>query len=597
MPPTPRCRCPTGSGSTRSSSALWDDNGPFARSCLLRDHRHGCRSRYGPWRALKRIFKEAEARDDTEVFGALAARFDMAHASGDPHESARDARLPPPPGLAYLRRTGAACPACYADAAADVLAHYTDATRLAAAPGSPTTSSYHETGEYDRVQFPPPAGTPSDLLKDRAFADLWRRSPRPLFGLLERAGSDQVRQFAAEALKADFRALAPRGRAGWVARLVERGQRAGRRVRRLGPDQRPAVRAGRVPLARPARGRAPAVRLAVVAGPGLRRRVCPDPRPRPAGRRAGPPGRQHKRGRPHGWRSTCSRAATRARRSAWRPGAGSWRRSTATTLAAAVLRKHFGAKELTPEWFGDRLFSPNASGFSSSRRCCSRSIPPRDARPRLLRGSASSGRRPPTIVDGTQRVTEFALEQLARSTSDTLDRDLLRRLLLHPLTRDQRIAWIDEGRLKAQTLGLDFLKALAFHPDWEADPWLDRVAPQRPAWARDLEFDEALSEQVLGWLRDVRRFSPADLGFEWLLRLASAAEPRYHNFAVETMIKGFTPADFAPDKRPRPAPAAAPAGRSTWAVPRSCSPARWRPCSARRPRTRSGTWAGRWPRG
>jgi hypothetical protein len=30
--------------------------------------------------------------------------------------------------------------------------------------------------------------------------------------------------------------------------------------------------------------------------------------------------------------------------------------------------------------------------------------------------------------------------------------------------------WIDEGRLQARTLGLDFLKALAFHPDWEDDP-------------------------------------------------------------------------------------------------------------------------------
>ena len=44
----------------------------------------------------------------------------------------------------------------------------------------------------------------------------------------------------------------------------------------------------------------------------------------------------------------------------------------------------------------------------------------------------------------------------------------------------------------------------------------------------------------------MRRFAPADLGFEWLLNLAARAEPRYHNFAVATMMKGFTPADFAP---------------------------------------------------
>src|SRR5215813_8320743 len=61
--------------------ALWNDNGPFARRCLLRIIAT-VELTYGPWRALKRIFKEAEARNDTEIFGALAARFDMAYSSG-----------------------------------------------------------------------------------------------------------------------------------------------------------------------------------------------------------------------------------------------------------------------------------------------------------------------------------------------------------------------------------------------------------------------------------------------------------------------------------------------------------------------------------
>src|SRR5262249_28741169 len=79
---------------------------------------------------------------------------------------------------------------------------------------------------------------------------------------------------------------------------------------------------------------------------------------------------------------------------------------------------------------------------------------------------------------------------------------------------------------------------------WEADPWV--AALRRAPWARALEFDEELADQVLGWLGDVRRFAPAELGFEWLLRLAARGEPRYHNFAVATMIKGLGPADFAP---------------------------------------------------
>src|SRR5690606_31436881 len=59
-------------------------------------------------------------------------------------------------------------------------------------------------------------------------------------------------------------------------------------------------------------------------------------------------------------------------------------------------------------------------------------------------------------------------------------------------------------------------------------------------------FDETLADRVLGWLGDVRRFAPSDLGLAWLLALARRAEPRYHDFAVEVMIKGFVPADFAP---------------------------------------------------
>src|SRR5205085_6659864 len=84
---------------------------------------------------------------------------------------------------------------------------------------------YHESGQYSRTRFSF-RSTPTNLLKDRAFADLWRRSPRPLFGLLERAKSDKVRLFATEALKADFRAVLREVEPAWVARLVSAGSKA-----------------------------------------------------------------------------------------------------------------------------------------------------------------------------------------------------------------------------------------------------------------------------------------------------------------------------------------------------------------------------------
>ena len=132
--------------------ALWEDNGPFARSCLLAIIAR-VPLKYGPWRALKRIFKEAEARDDTEVFGALAARFDSAYGGRRRTRSARRrwTTCAAAPGDTSGARPGT-LPALYADVAADVLAHYADATNW---PATWVANHifFHETGEYDRANF------------------------------------------------------------------------------------------------------------------------------------------------------------------------------------------------------------------------------------------------------------------------------------------------------------------------------------------------------------------------------------------------------------------------------------------------------------
>ena len=67
---------------------LWNEDDPYSRSCLLQVIRDILLV-YGPFKALKRIFKEAEAKDDTEVYGALAARFDMAFAENSHSVSQR----------------------------------------------------------------------------------------------------------------------------------------------------------------------------------------------------------------------------------------------------------------------------------------------------------------------------------------------------------------------------------------------------------------------------------------------------------------------------------------------------------------------------
>jgi hypothetical protein len=527
---------------------LWQSDSPFARSCLLKAIA-GVRLTYGPWRALKRIFKEAEAKGDTEVYGALAARFDMAQARKDHQVSGPTLTYLVRRAWRFLRRTAVCLPVAYADFAADVLAHYLDGTHWART-WIANHVFYHETKEYNRGRFTfrtPPA----DLLKDRAFADLWRRSPRPLFSLLERAKSDRVRAFAVEALKADFRAVLREVEPAWVARLVSVGSAA--------VDDLVVWILTNVPRFEQAAFRSLGLHEAVL-------RLFDSPS-NAARTYAADYARTHARDLPVAElvrlvdntgedvrRLALDLLQERNPRTEVGLDAWGWLLETehGRDLAAANLRQHFGPRELTPAWFKARLFSPSKEAFEFVRNL----LP--GVHPRQQLGSAFFADLIDSCIDPDTRqahdVADFALGELERFDLNTLDRDFLQRLLLLPLTRTRASSWIDEGKLKAATLPVGFFKVLAFHPAWEADPWIAELRRSGPPWARRLEFDEALADRVLGWLADVRRFAATDLGFDWLMQLVDRSEPRYHDFAVEVMIKAFRPADFA-----APEPAAAPA--------------------------------------
>ena len=142
---------------------------------------------------------------------------------------------------------------------------------------------------------------------------------------------------------------------------------------------------------------------------------------------------------------------------------------------------------------------------------------------------------------------EYAGTELAKFDLDVLDRELLRWLAIFPHTQDAVFGWVNSGKLKKlQSLGVDFLKAMAFQPDWDSDPWLAAFKNTNGQWAKELAFDENRAEQVLNWFRDVRKVTAAELGFDWLMRLVTRAEPMYHDFASDRLIRTFLPSDFAP---------------------------------------------------
>lgn len=529
---------------------LWEDNGAFARGCLL-ELIATLPLRYGVWRGLKRIFKQAEAKNDTEVYGALAARFDAALANGEYAMSARTMGYLCRRAWRYLRRIGETLPACYADVAVDFLANYTDRTYWRTTWVA-NHIFYHETGDYGSKRFRF-RRYPNTLLKYRAFSDQWKRTPRPLFALLERAQAEQVREYATTALKTDFRAMLRDVEPAWVARLINVGsksidefviwflsnmprfeQAAFRElglhdaVLRLFDSDSDAARVYAAEYARTHARDLPVedlIRLANNSNDAVHKLagdllLSRDPRKE--------------------------------------IGLDAWGKLLNTQrghkLAATALRKHFGPRELTPEWFTDRLLSRHTESveFATKNLLDVHSV--KSLGPEYFcRILDQSGQHPSDWEwqEAEQIAVEFAFTTLDKHFKlAELDVEFLKRALVHPELSWSLIQLVRSGRLEPGVFPVDFLKTLAFHPQWEQDPWLFELRKSDREWAKTLEFDVGVSEQVLNWLSDVRQFSPSDIGFAWLMQLVERSEPRYHDFAVETMIKAFLPADFAAEAAP-----------------------------------------------
>jgi hypothetical protein len=202
---------------------LWQADDIFSRRCLLRVIAE-VPLVYGPFKALKRIFKEAEAKGDTEIFGALAARFDVALSSRVHSVSQRTLGYLVRRAWRYLRRIGESFPAIYPDVCTDFLVHYRGHAYELRNTWVLNHIFLHGAKIHTRTKFKFDhrsrySGPPGEWKKYRAFGELWQRSPRPLFTLLERGQADPVIKYATEALKSDFRAALREVEPSWVARL------------------------------------------------------------------------------------------------------------------------------------------------------------------------------------------------------------------------------------------------------------------------------------------------------------------------------------------------------------------------------------------
>jgi len=514
---------------------LWAANGPYERH-VLATVIASIPLRWGPWRALKQLYKASIETGDNELFGLLAARFDEAYAAGRTHLEVTRKTLAylVRRGWRHLREQAETLPATYPDLACAVLCQYSDDTRW---NGTWIANHifYHETGKYTRRRFTYGWRRPKSLLEHRAFAALWRRTPRPLFSLLERAKSTQAQRFATESLTTDFRTSLREVEPSWVARLISVGSEA--------IDEFAIWILANVPRFE----QAAFVELGLHDAVLSLLRSDSDKAQEYAASYA----RTHARDLPLDTLIELANSENTAVRRLARDllrerdprkdvGLDGWGQLLGTEygheLAAEALRKHFSAKELTLDWFKERLLSDNDDTFTFASEHLGR----------IHKAASVPLSFYVSLIDDPRfhsDCAELVSEELVRCLAD-LDADLVKRAMVHPLLRDSFIDWFDQGRLAFDLIGVDHLKLVAFHPEWAEHPWVKALEHAYP-WAKDLDFSDELRDKALAWLNDIRNFSPEQLGFNWLMKLVQRSEPEYFDFASEYMIKAFLPADFA----------------------------------------------------
>lgn len=514
---------------------LWNDGGPWARDQLLEVVRD-VPLRLGPWRGLKRVFKEAEVAGDLEVYGALAARFDYALANRDSGDVSKKT-------LAYLvrrawrtlRRIGVRLPATYPDAASEVLRNYPDRCRMQNT-WIANHVLFHEEGSYTRTRFRRTHWRSPVTLRHRAFPDAWRRSPRPLFTLLERARSEAVRGFAVTSLRSDFRTQLREVEPEWVVRLIG--------VRSASVDSFVVWLLDEVPKFEAGTFRDIGLHTAVLA--------LLDSSAKDAAAWAASYARTHARDLPldhlirlangdHDAVRRLARDLLRDRDARKEVGLDGWGRLLGTRyghdLAATALREHFGASELTLAWFEDRLLSGDRKVVDFASALLPKVHPKKKVPLTFWEGLLDHPR-------ADRLAARVACAAMEAAGLDTVDADVLRRAWLSPF-RDPVRAWVRSGRVPSTTLGAPFLKAIAFHPTFEQDPWIAALRASNRPWAQALQFDDSSSELALSMLGEARTFKADELSFEWLFEMVQRSEPRYLAFATETLTRAFHPSHFA----------------------------------------------------
>lgn len=194
--------------------ALYDKRTGPARQALLLLAREGSFV-YGVWGGLKRVYKRAEADLDAELFGALAARFDVEAGGYTRHDTGKGTLIYlQRRAWRFLRQLGKAVPELYPQFCVEVMRNY------------PASARYVHVASRIERHHAKKWGAPKDLPKTKKFRapyrETWEKSADPLMLLLETCQADLAASFAINGLRELFPEVLRKVTPEWLGRLAYR---------------------------------------------------------------------------------------------------------------------------------------------------------------------------------------------------------------------------------------------------------------------------------------------------------------------------------------------------------------------------------------
>jgi hypothetical protein len=526
---------------------MWESRDAFSRTSLLKMMSE-LPLKYGPWRAMKKIFKESIVKQDWVMFGVIAARLDRE--GGTLPGSVRYMSPNKPFRVPYsydnrdvsratvqylLRRAWRAMrvvaqeqPSLYPEVAAQVLKHYrsNESNWQLSSSWLRNHILFHECKRYGAESF---YYNPRSDFGEQAYTELWKRSEVPLLRLLEEASNGRVIGFVTEALLEDFRAVLAKLDATWVKRVARLSESIKdgflhKWYTELCPHaQRDFVAQGlheplltllwssKREMSEYALTYFQAHPEALLSLISIDTAIALARSPQEHLRQLG--------------------------ESILNPSAGHFTLSLEqwTTLlkdersfkfAAEHVKKLFSGKDLSYDWYIE-LINHELDALSTWAMA-------------LLKDSAYQPLEGDlfafywsllTPASWRSNSSKTALEGLAEPSSsddkakegrllEQLSAAQVRALMLHPETggRAALKAWVKEGWISPTPMGARWLRDLLDRDLWRSGAWREALADEGKEWRDDLDYPDDASSLAQDWLLTPKHFGVDDLGAWWLLQ-------------------------------------------------------------------------------